>query len=467
MAILDQYGHPFPSQPRKPVNISAAARIPDPGQRWSQPFGSLSPERLFRVLAAAAMGENEAYLTLASEMEEKYLHYASQLQTRKLAITGEELEVLPGDDTDEAQVIADAFLEEVVEQECFSDFLLDLLDAIGKGYSVVQPHWDTKVTPWVPREYEWLDPRYFCYDRATLTELRLRDQAHVDGIPLPTGLITHCPRLRTGVVVRAGMARPASVAYLFQSATASQWQVFSETFGMPLRIAYYDPLTSTEDEILALKTALINIGHNAAALLPVGQKIEGLDLRRPTSGDNVFQDLIKYWDELISKLVLGQTMTSDSTGKRGAQAEVHNDVRLDIKRADARSLCGTLRKHLVVPFVLWNYGPNAPIPKLSIAVDPAEDLNQLSLALAPLIKVGLRVKQQEILDRFGLSKPEEGDETIDAPAPQVAVGPDGEIPKPPPAPGTAPGKKPAPGKGPKKPAKQQRRGRLAGASPSR
>lgn len=431
MPILDQYGRPYPVQPRKPVDISAAARVQDPGQRWSTPLGHLTPERLFRVLLAAAQGDHEAYLTLAAEMEEKYLHYASQLQTRKLAITGEELEVLPGDDSDQAQEIADAFREHVVEQECFADFLFDLLDGLAKGYSVVQPHWDTKRTPWAPAEYEHLDPRYFVFDRATLAELRLRDdQSGGNGRPLPQGLIVHRPRLRTGVTCRGGIARPASVAYLFQSGTVSQWAVFAETYGMPIRIAYYDPVTSTEDEILSLKTALVNLGHNAAALLPVGQKIEGLDMRRPTSGDNVFKELTTYWDELISKLILGQTMTSDSTGRRGAQAEVHNDVRLDLKRGDARALCGTLRKHLAAPFTLWNYGERAPVPKLNIAVDPPEDLESLSKALAPLVAAGLRVRAQEVRDRFGFAEPEEGDETIEAPAPKVAVGPDGAIPEP-------------------------------------
>ncbi len=404
-------------------------------------MGSVTPEKLFRILASAAQGDHEAYLTLACEMEEKYIHYASQLQTRKLAITGEEIEVLPGDDSELAQTVADDFRTHVVEEECFSEFLFDLLDGIAKGYSVVQPHWDTKATPWAPREYEHIDPRFFCFDRATLTELRLRDEMSTDGQELPQGLIVHRPRARTGVTCRGGVARPASIGYLFQAATVSQWAVFLETYGMPIRLAYYDPLTATDDEILALKTALINIGHNAAALLPVGMKIEGLDLRRPTSGDNVFQGFGEYWDHLISKLLLGQTMTSDSTGRRGAQAEVHNDVRLDIKRADARSVCGSVRRDLAIPFTLWNYGAGAPVPRINIAVDPPQDLEAFSNALTPLVTAGLKVRAQEVRDKFGLAEPEEGDETIDAPTPKVAVDPNtGEVPVKV-APG-APGKKP-------------------------
>ena len=432
--LVDQYGRPYPEKPRKPVDISATARIPDPGQRWAIPMGAQTPERLFRLLSAAARGDHEAYLTLAVEMEEKYIHFASQLQTRRLSVIGEDLEVSPGDDSELAQEIADEFLDSVVDSECFADFLLDLTDALNKGYAVVQPHWDTYARPWVPREYEWLDPRFFCFDQATLKELRVRDEGsgNPDGRPLPEGLIVHRPRLRTGVTVRAGLARPASVAYLFSTASVAQWAVFGETFGMPLRLAKYDPGTMTDEEIAELKTALINIGHNAAALIPHGTEIEFPDARRPTSGDNVFKEYITYWDELISKLILGQTMTSDSTGKRGAQAEVHNDVRLDLKRADARQLAGTLRKYLLVPWVLWNYGPSAPVPKIAFSVEPPEDLEAFSKAITPLIVAGLEVKSQEVRDKFGLSKPEDGDETIKAPLATVPVDPNtGKVPEPP------------------------------------
>lgn len=423
MAILDANGRPYPVAPRRPIDIAGAARIQNPGQRWAQALGPISPERLFCWLRDAARGDTEAYLSLAVEMEEKYLHYAAQLQTRKLALTGEEVEVLPGDDTPLAQEIADMFNERVVDSECFSDMLFDLLDAFSKGYSVVQAHWDTSRALWVPREYEHLDARYFTFDRETLTELRLRDEmgGNPDGQKLPKGLIVHRPKLRTGVTCRAGLARPAAVAYLFQTATVSQWMVFAETFGMPLRLGEYDPNTSSEDEISQLRTAIVNIGHNAAAILPTGMKISFPDARRPTSGDNVFKEITDYWDGLISKLVLGQSQTSDhgSVTVGGDQAGQANQVRLDLRRADARSLCATLRRDLVTPWTLWNYGEGAPVPELQIAVDPPEDLKMLSDALTPLISAGLRVRAQDIRDKFGLESPLATDEIISPPAPPV------------------------------------------------
>jgi phage gp29-like protein len=56
--------------------------------RYDAVASGLTPERLAQILRAAAAGNARDYLTLAEEMEERYLHYASQVQTRRLAIEG-------------------------------------------------------------------------------------------------------------------------------------------------------------------------------------------------------------------------------------------------------------------------------------------------------------------------------------------------------------------------------------------
>ena len=56
----------------------------------------LTPERLGTILRDAAEGNARSYLTLAEEMEERYLHYASQLQTRRLAIEGIDVTIEAG-----------------------------------------------------------------------------------------------------------------------------------------------------------------------------------------------------------------------------------------------------------------------------------------------------------------------------------------------------------------------------------
>lgn len=391
------------------ADIYSLTRIADPAQRWASGVGPVTPETVFTLLTEAARGDNQAYLTLAAEMEEKYLHYSAQMSTRKLAVVGKPCVCAPADKSARAETIAVSVQEHLLDSHLWETFGLDLLDAIGKGYSVVQPHWDTSGPVWSPSRYEWLDPRFFGFDRPTLSELRLRRE---DGalLPLPPGLIVHQPRLRTGVPCRGGLARPAAVAYLFQAATVSQWVVFAETFGMPIRIGRYDGNTATEDEISALRASVVNLGHNAAAVMPIGMQVDVVDGRRPTSGDNIFLEQIRYWDSLISKLVVGQTMTADDGSSR-AQASVHNEVRLDLMAADARSLAATQRQ-IVRQFVEHNFGEGAPVPTLRYEVEPPEDLQSFSAAIAPLITAGLRVSAREIRERFSLRDPEESEEVV-------------------------------------------------------
>jgi phage gp29-like protein len=398
-------------QPPRPLDVNAVVRIPNPAQRFSRVIGS-DAYQIARSLSEAIQGDNEAYLTLALEMEERYLHYASVLQTRKQAVTGEAMTLTPGDDSDRGREITDLCRKYLIETPQFEELGSDLLDAISKGYSVVQPHWDTTTPLWTIREYEWIDPRLFVFDRLTLSQLRLRQDGTVDGIEIPEGqFIIHRPKLRTGIPIRAGLARLAAVAYMFHAEGVKEWSIFTSTFGMPTRIGSYTPGVTSDQEIAELRTAIMNIAHDAACLVPDTTKLTLQDGRRPTSGDNVFEGFIDYWDSAVSKVVLGQTMTTEDGSSLG-QAQVHNEVRLEIKKSDARQVAATKNQQVIRPWILYNFGPDAPVPSLAYDVEPDEDLKAFGDALVPFINAGLPVRSRDIYERFGLSAPEDGDDIV-------------------------------------------------------
>lgn len=406
-ALLDAYGRPMPASPARPKDAADIARIPMPAQH----FASLSQQsytlqRILMTLREAVRGEALAYLSLAEDIEERNLHYYSLLQTRKLKVCGLEPEILPGDESPKAQEIADAFRKSVAQTEAFYSLKLDLMDAIAKGYSVVQPVWDTTTRPWTFKEFVWQDPRLFMFDPETLSELRWRDPNYPYGRPIPAGqYIVHRPKLRTGITLRAGVARLACIAYLFKSPALTQWGAFLEVFGMPLRLAKYDPATMGEKEIAALKRAVVNIAHDAAAVIPEGASLEILDGRRPgmSQGSNVFEGMANYWDAQLSKAILGQTMTTDD-GSSLAQAQVHDSVRDDIALADGASLDFRLRSDVATPWTRYNYGAAAPVPVIKHPVEPPEDMTAFSAAVAPLITAGMPVDWDEIREKFGLRK---------------------------------------------------------------
>lgn len=380
--------------------------------------GGLTPARLAQLLEAAAEGDAHDYLTLAEEMEERDLHYASVLGTRKLALIG--LDVLVESATDDpADVrLADAIRELVATAE-FSEMVADLVDAIGKGYAVAEIIWDRSGRTWTPT-FQGRDPRWFRFDRDTGRELRLLDTADPGhGIPLPPyKFIVHKPRIRAGLPIRGGLARLAAPAYMCKAWSWRDWMAFADIYGMPMRVGTYGPNAKPED-IRKLMAAVANLGSDAAAVVPQSTQIKFEQAANVAGAGDFFEKLATYWDKQISKGVIGQTMTADD-GASLAQARVHELVRQDILEADARALSNTLQRQLVAPFVALNFGSVARLPRLRVVVPKPEDTRLIIDALEKLVPLGLRVEQSVIRDKLGLPDPPEQAEVL-APASSAAL----------------------------------------------
>lgn len=449
MAIVDQFGRPIVVADLK--REIATPEITGVRQVWQASIAlGLTPAGLASVLRSAAEGDHDSYLTLAEEMEERDPHYAAVLANRKQAVSGLQVTVEAADDSALAQRHAE-LLEALVAMPCFEAMLEEQLDALGKGYSVNEIIWDTSERQWMPKAFEHRDPRWFQFDRASQRELRLRDAASlIDGLPLaPFKFLAHLPRIKTGLPIRGGLARVVAFAWICKAYALKDWVAFAEVFGMPLRIGRYGA-TANDDDISILKMAVANIGTDAAAVLPESMKIEFQEASKAGGGADVFERLCAYIDRQISKAVLGQTMTTESGGGSGlAQAKVHNEVRQDIQKKDAKQLAATINAMLVRPMVDLNFGPQKRYPRICLNVPEPEDLAGLVTALKELVPLGLRVEQSVIRDKFGLPEPAEDAELLSAPARQ-ARGSGSEPPEDDPGPGAPPAKarnaatKPAP-----------------------
>lgn len=88
---------------------------------------------LARIFREADEGNVRAQMELFEEMEEKDTHLFSQMQTRKLAVTGLDWEVQPFSEDEIDKEIADFIDEQLKGIENFDEVLIDMLDAIGKG----------------------------------------------------------------------------------------------------------------------------------------------------------------------------------------------------------------------------------------------------------------------------------------------------------------------------------------------
>lgn len=373
----------------------------------------LTPQRLASVLRNAAEGDAHDYLTLAEEMEERDMHYASVLGTRKLAITGLEVRVESWSDAADDKKRADA-VREIVDAPEFGELLSHLVDALGKAYAVAEMVWDREGKTWTPR-FEDRDPRWFVFDRDTGRELRLLDAADTaNGIALPPyKFIEHRPRIRSGLPIRGGLARLAAPAYMCKAWTWRDWMAFADIYGMPMRVGTYGPGAKKED-IEKLISAVANLGSDAAAVVPSSTQIKFEAASNVAGAGHFFEKLATFWDKQISKGVLGQTMTADD-GSSNSQAQVHQLVREDILKADAKALTNTLRRQFVRAYCDLNFGPG-PCPKLTVIVPEPEDTKALVDAVVKLVPLGLRVEQSVMRDKLGIPDPAADAELLAAPS---------------------------------------------------
>ncbi|WP_245427363.1 DUF935 domain-containing protein [Pleomorphomonas carboxyditropha] len=390
--------------------------------------GALVPERLAHILRQAQLGETRDYLTLAMEMEERYLHYASQLQTRYLALDGIAPSVEVPDGVPKA--IGD-FVHEIVEDPEFGEMASMTSDGIGKGYAVPETMWEYERKRLRPVKYIFRDQRFFRLDRLTHTDIRLDVDGSFEGVELPAAkFIRHVPRIRAGVTSRAGLARPAAWAFMLQAFTLQDWAGFTEVYGIPMRLGRYNQNASDTDK-RSLLNGLRMFANDGAAIIPEGASVEMFKVEG-SHGSAVFGGLLEYVDASISKLVVGQTMTADS-GSSEAQAKVHNEVRLDIIKADCRQRARTVNRDLIQWAVALNFGPQERYPTVQWPVAEPEDVVGLSDSLAKLIPLGLRVGQTEVRGKLGVGKPNGDDDVLTPPATPPPEPPPEQVPAPAPA----------------------------------
>lgn len=410
--ILGPDGRPL--QRTALTTAQAAPEVTGTRTVWHQPVASgLSPERLARILRSAADGELREFLVLAEEMEEREPHYYSVLSTRKRALT-ELTPFVTAATEDAADVTIADDVRELVSKPEFALMVSDLVDALGKGYSAVEIMWETHGGRWTPGAYEWRDPTFFQFDRRTGKELRLRDNS-ADGAPLnPYTFIIHYPKLKSGLPGRGGLARLAVWAFMLKGFTLKDWMAFLEVYGMPFRVGKYGQ-GATQAEKDALLRAVRDIAADAAAIMPSGMSIEFVETSAST-GSDAFEKKCRYLDEQLSKIVLGQTTTTDAISGGHAVSKEHNEVRHDILRSDARVMAATLQRDLIEPYVSFNYGPQENYPTIDFPVSEPEDIKQLMEVTERFVGMGGKVSMAEVRDKLKWSDPKDDDELLTAPA---------------------------------------------------
>ncbi len=424
--IVDAYGRPVDVTLLK--KEQAAPTLAGIRTIWTDTVaGGLTPERLGPILRSAADGDHDSYLTLAEEMEERDLHYHCEISKRKLAVSRLPISVESYSDDAKDVELADA-VRSLVRRPGTRNLIKDLLDGLGKGYSVVEIVW-LYGARWTPGEYKWRDPKFFQFDQISKSEIRLRDESDLMyGLPLaPYKFLVHKPHIKSGIPIRGGLARLAAWAWMCKGYTVKDWLAFAEVFGMPLRMGKYGPGASEADKNV-LRMAVANLGTDAAAIFPESMQIELVEAAKAGSTD-FFQRLADYLDAQISRGILGQTATTQGTPGKLGNEEAQSKVREDIRDDDAEQLEETLNRDLVRAYIDLNFGPQENYPLIQLRADNPKNIAVLSEALAKLVPLGLQVEQSVVRDLMSLPDPDKSAKPEDllqpptAPTPETAAAP--------------------------------------------
>jgi phage gp29-like protein len=209
------------------------------------------------------------------------------------------------------------------------------------------------------------DPRWFQYDKETGRHLMLRAPYGMELEPLkPYHFIVHEPHLISGNQITSGLAFPALFYWMLKTYDVTSWAAFIDRYGFPIRIGKYSK-KATEADRLTLKRAVAAIGQDFGAVIPAEAVLDIVEAKHASEQSNVYQHMADWVDKQISKLVLGQTMTTDEGASR-AQSETHEEVRQDIADSDIMQVVDTLNNALVVPYIVLNFGEQNEYPKIDI-----------------------------------------------------------------------------------------------------
>ncbi|MEJ1358328.1 MAG: DUF935 domain-containing protein [Candidatus Sedimenticola sp. (ex Thyasira tokunagai)] len=409
------------SAKRNQLDEDQSSRIGWVGKEFeNHPTRGLTPSRLASILANAEQGDLIAQLDLYEDMEEKDAHIFTELSKRKRVLQGLDWNIVPPRNaTPQEEKVADQVAEWFEDLDNFEDIIFDMADGIGKGFSNLEIDWQ--------REEKFLLPhlthrpaRWFTVDQADRDKLLLRTDSGQGDELWPFKWITHIHKAKSGYIARGGLHRVLAWPFLFKNYSVRDLAEFLEIYGIPARLGTY-PSGASDKEKRTLLQAVVNIGHNAAGIIPEGMMLEFKDAAKGAAGP--FQSMIEWCEASESKAILGGTLTTSaqSTGMGSNLGDVHNEVRHDLRDADARQIAGTLTRDMVWPMTALNLPGIAPnrAPRFQFETQEPEDIKLMSEALPELVNIGFRIPRSWGHEKLQIPEAEEGEEVLGIATPAV------------------------------------------------
>lgn len=409
--LLDQFGEPIEgwriARMREETAPVGAVHARPP---FAEHLGfGIDPKRLGIILRAADTGNTREWMILAEEIEELFPHYYAVLSKRRRQVSQLQITVEAAEGDDAFEEHAD-FVRRWLNTDALQLALFDVLDAVGKGYSVHEIIWETEPGCFRPRELIYKPQRFFELSWKDGATLWLRtEQGFADLVPHK--FLVHTHRSKSGLVARGGLTRAVAFLWLYASYTARDWQLFIQGYGLPIRLGRYGPEASESDKRV-LWRAVSSIAGDVAAIIPKSMEVEFIKDSDRSAGKELYANRADWVNFETSKLVLGSTAGVDAVHGSHAVGQEHRAAEDDVEKFDAALLSVSITRQLVQRMVAFTFGPQVAYPIVRVGRADSVPLKDVIAGLADLGPLGLKVKADEVRDLLHFSKPEDGDETI-------------------------------------------------------
>ena len=252
------------------------------------------------------------------------------------------------------------------------DALLDSLDALALGVSLLEINYCLiEGGPYAGmvglESLKSKDPGLFLFETdafANVTGLR----GALGGVYAPDKFLRYSYQPEYGNPLGRSDLAGAYKAWFVKQQLLRWWAKYLEKFGLPTITGSYDAGrgygTEQQRELLSI---VAQVHNESAVVLPNDMSLALLETQRAQGAD--FNELVGYLDRAIAKSILGQTLTSDSTGGGSTYAlgQIHMDVlRFYLHKLQRDLEQGVVGEQIIRRLVGYNFPPGTACPSFSL-----------------------------------------------------------------------------------------------------
>ncbi len=281
-----------------------------------------------RALQAAQAPENPNR-TLLYDVYDNILvdnHLSSIVESRALHVLGSPFKVVDSDgkhNTDLIKLLQGPWFEQFLAHTMSSRFWgPTLVELMVESSNVKNKRLGTQHRPITQQIAQIaqtvLIPRRNCrFDKEEV----LREASDENGIAYSKPPYVNTV-IQIGDTEQFGLLYKAAPMAMAKKYALGSWTQYVEKFGVPFLSVTMDTPNPTREKMLA--KIMQNMGSAGWGIFSKGEELNTVDTPS-TSAEKLFDTLIERTNKEMSKLILGQTMTTDDGSSR-SQAEVHRQV---------------------------------------------------------------------------------------------------------------------------------------------